>query len=78
MLLIGGSLLVRSFVRLLRADAGYDPANVLTAIFHLADAHRGSGENDQFLDALVERLRAIPQSLPPAGGACRLDTTRPP
>jgi hypothetical protein len=30
-LLVGAALLARSFVELVRVDAGYDPANVLTA-----------------------------------------------
>jgi predicted permease len=58
-LLIGAALLARSFLALLHADRGYDPANVLTA--------RVSFPNDYtmerrmaFLERFAERLRAIP------------------
>jgi len=58
-LLVGAALLTRSFVSLIRADRGYDPVNVLTARLPLpstfAPERRG-----QLLDALVQRLRALP------------------
>jgi putative ABC transport system permease protein len=58
-LLVGAALLTRSFVALITADRGYDPANVLTARlpFPAGDSiERG----DQLLETLVERLRSVP------------------
>ncbi len=57
-LLVGAALLARSFVSLVRADRGYDPANVLTARLPLP---RGdpAARRGQMLDALVARLRAV-------------------
>jgi predicted permease len=57
-LLVGAALLARSFVELVQVDAGYDPANVLTADVRLpagTDARRS-----QLAVSIVERLRAIP------------------
>jgi predicted permease len=62
MLLVGAGLLIRSFVRLVQVDAGYDPTNVLVARVHLP----GGGAPDQaqhsaqFADALLERVRRAP------------------
>jgi putative ABC transport system permease protein len=58
-LLIGASLLLRSFSRLLQVDAGYDPGDVL-----VAQVHPPPGTSPQRTGALVEevleRLRATP------------------
>lgn len=58
-LLIGATLLVRSFVALLHADRGYDPAGVLTARVDLPAAYT-EPRRVAFADAIVERLRAVP------------------
>jgi len=62
-LLVGAILLARSFAALVRVDAGYDPANVLTADVRLPAAG-GTGGTDvrtsQLAASLVERLQALP------------------
>jgi putative ABC transport system permease protein len=59
MLLVGAALLTRSFLRLVRADRGYDPINVLTARLPLPQAYPMERRN-QLLEALAERLRPVP------------------
>jgi putative ABC transport system permease protein len=59
MLLVGAALLTRSFVSLVRADRGYDPVNVLTARLPLPPGYP-AGRRSQQLEALLERLRAVP------------------
>jgi predicted permease len=58
-LLVGGSLLARSFVSLIRADRGYDSANLLTAGLafprQLPPARR-----IEIAEQLEQRLRAVP------------------
>jgi putative ABC transport system permease protein len=58
-LLIGGALLARSFVALLHADRGYDPANLLTARIPLPAAY-SMERRTQLLDELVSRLASVP------------------
>lgn len=58
-LLVGASLLTRSFTALMSADRGYDPANVLTARVDLPAAYTAP-RRVAFVDAIVERLRAVP------------------
>ena len=41
-LLIGGGLLVRSFIRLIDVNPGYDPANVITAQIGLPETRYGT------------------------------------
>ena len=59
LLLVGATLLTRSFVAMVRADRGYDPANVLTARLPLPPGYPVE-RRSQLLDMLVERLRALP------------------
>jgi predicted permease len=59
-LLVGAALLARSFVELLRVDAGYDPANVLTADVRLPAAAGTEARRSQLAVSMVERLRTIP------------------
>jgi predicted permease len=59
MLLIGGALLARSFVALLHADRGYDPANLLTARIPLPTAY-SMERRGQLLDELVASLASAP------------------
>ena len=70
-LLVGAGLLLRSFVGLVTADRGYDPANVVTAVtrnpdFRLRPAGMTPGEmaearaaNQRFQDALVEAVTGL-------------------
>lgn len=58
-LLVGAALLTRSFVSLTQADRGYDPANVLTARLPFPPSYPGE-RRLQLLDAMVERLHAVP------------------
>jgi predicted permease len=60
MLVVGASLLVRSFVRLVQVDAGYDAANVVTARLHLPGPAQSRERIAQTLDALLTRVRAMP------------------
>jgi putative ABC transport system permease protein len=59
MLVVGAGLLARSFIRLIRVDAGYSPDQVLTARIQLP---RGAPPEQagQFLDALFPRVRSLP------------------
>jgi putative ABC transport system permease protein len=59
LLLVGAALLTRSFVAMVHADRGYDPANVLTARLPLPPGYPAE-RRSQLLDTLVERLRALP------------------
>lgn len=59
LLLVGATLLTRSFVAMVRADRGYDPVNVLTAQLPLPPGFPAD-RRGQLLETLVERLRAVP------------------
>jgi predicted permease len=65
-LLVGATLLARSFVALVHVDAGYDPAGVLTATLRLPrSAETGvggqtGGRGAQIIADAIERLRAMP------------------
>jgi putative ABC transport system permease protein len=59
LLLVGATLLTRSFVALVHADRGYDPVNVLTAQLPLPPGFPAE-RRGQLLETLVERLRAVP------------------
>jgi len=58
-LLVGGALLINSFVKLTSVELGYRPANVLTFQVALGDLPPQSLLR-QFADDLVERVGAIP------------------
>ena len=58
-LLVGASLLGRSFLALLDADRGFDTASVLTAELPLPRGTTGA-RRQAILDAAVERLEAVP------------------
>jgi len=60
-LLAGGTLLVRSFMRLIDVNPGYDPANVITAQVGLPETRYGTpGQQSAFFDQLLQRVAAIP------------------
>ena len=56
-LLVGASLLARSFIALLHADRGYDPTNVLTARIPIPAGYSMQRRID-LLESVVARLRA--------------------
>ena len=60
MLLVGGGLLMRSFVSLLRVDPGYDPANVLTFQVNLPLDVYPDARLRTFAEDLEARLRLVP------------------
>jgi predicted permease len=59
LLLVGATLLTRSFIAMIHADRGYDPVNVLTAQLPLPPGFPAE-RRGQLLETLVERLRAVP------------------
>ncbi len=60
LLLVGASLLTRSFIALLNVDRGYEPRNVLTAEIPLPDRLYTGARRAALLDTLIDRLRATP------------------
>ncbi len=61
-LLVGASLLLRSFSRISSVDPGFRPENVLTFSLSLpAHAYPEGHGRIQFFDALLERLRSLPR-----------------
>jgi putative ABC transport system permease protein len=61
LLLIGATLLLRSFVRLLRTDPGFDPENVLTMDISLPTVKYSKGEQQAaFFDEVLRRVSAVP------------------
>lgn len=59
-LLIAALLVGRSFARLLQVDPGYEAAGVLAARVYLPGAPQGQAQTEQFVAALLEKLRAVP------------------
>lgn len=61
MLLVGGGLMLRSFLRLVSESPGYNPENVLTMRVALSDAQYASPERQvAFFERVIERARALP------------------
>ncbi|MBX7183954.1 MAG: ABC transporter permease [Vicinamibacteria bacterium] len=64
-LLVGAGLLLNSLIRLNQVDPGFDTRGTLTAQMALTGARYRTGDSgpdrlNQFLDALTERIRALP------------------
>ena len=59
-LLIGASLLIRSFVSLLNVDRGYDVTNVLTAQIPMGARDFTPTRRAQMLERLLDRIRSLP------------------
>jgi putative ABC transport system permease protein len=57
-LLVGGGLLIRSFVNLSLVERGYDSSHLLT--FQASGRQAGREQAEAFADQLVERLSALP------------------
>src|SRR4030095_3150893 len=69
-LLLGAGLLLKSFVRLQRVDAGFNPGNVLTFNLQLPfSSYRDWRQVSEFYPGLVPRLKSLPgvQSADAAG-----------
>ena len=69
LLLVGATLLARSFVRLTHVDAGYTPARVLTAEVFVPgpSTPERSGRDDRARDArCASAFARCPASSPPA------------
>jgi putative ABC transport system permease protein len=59
-LLVGASLLVRSFIALLETDRGYDPSGVLTARLALPATMYTPERRHQLLRQIIDRLEGMP------------------
>ena len=59
-LLIGAGLLIRSFIRILNVDPGFDPQHVLTASLNVPDTQYPGLKKTQFYDELLPRIAALP------------------
>ncbi len=60
-LLIGASLMIRSFQRLQRVDLGFDPSNVLSMNVSLPTSKYPKGDQQiAFFDELLRRMNAVP------------------
>ncbi|HEV3486455.1 MAG TPA: FtsX-like permease family protein, partial [Vicinamibacterales bacterium] len=59
-LLVGASLLGRSFVALVSADRGYDPEGVLTARLSLPDSRYSPERRYTVVEQLLDRVSAMP------------------
>jgi len=70
LLLVGATLLGRSFVNLTGTDAGYDATNVLTARIYLRGAPRGEADTNAFVPQLLDRVRRLPGVI--AAGAANM------
>ncbi len=71
-LLVGASLLVRSYQRLRAVDPGFDPRGVLVApIFLDMEGYGSAGRSRTYYATLLERLEALP-GVVSAGGATAL------
>jgi putative ABC transport system permease protein len=60
MLLVGGGLLIHSFIRLSNLHPGYNPANVLTFTLVTPPGRYSGPQLATFAEALVARLQAVP------------------
>jgi putative ABC transport system permease protein len=74
LLLVGAGLMLRSFIRLMSVDPGFDPQNALTMVIGLPQSKYQPPQRAAFFDQLLERLRAAPgvrsvgAVYPPLGG----------
>lgn len=61
LLLIGGGLLMRSFIQLANVPLGYDPSHVLTLQVALPEGRSGASQIQAFAEDFVGRLRQLPE-----------------
>jgi predicted permease len=67
LLLVGASLLGRSFVAMLHVDRGYDPHNLVTSVVPMGVLKSSGLQRVQTLDAIVDRLEHTPGVVAAAG-----------
>ena len=75
-LLTGAALLVRSFVKLVRLDPGFDPKGLATLALEIPTDRYPAGARRAFLERVVDAVRAVPgvsavsvaNGIPTAGG----------
>ena len=68
-MLIGSGLAIRSLVRLLGVDAGFDADHVLTSRISLPEtAYSKNDQTSAFYQQLLDRIRALPGVVAAAGG----------
>src|SRR5262245_32669731 len=61
LLLVGAGLMLRSFMRVMSVDPGFDPQNVLTmGIVLQGSKYPGPPQREAFFGQLLERLHALP------------------
>jgi putative ABC transport system permease protein len=74
LLLVGAGLMLRSFIRLMSVDPGFDPQNALTMAIGLPQSKYQPPQRAAFFQQLLDRLRALPgvrsvgAVYPPLGG----------
>jgi putative ABC transport system permease protein len=59
-LVVGASLLLRTFVQLLETHPGFNPRNVVTATIGFPDTYRTETDKIQFAKKAIARLEAVP------------------
>lgn len=59
-LLVGAGLLVRSFVRLMSQNLGFNPSNLLTMQIWLPEQHYNGTQAVNFYQQTLDRVRALP------------------
>ncbi len=59
-LLVSSGLLIRSFIRIMNVDPGFDPKHVLTARLAVSFDKLGHDQHFQFYDRVLARLSAVP------------------
>jgi len=60
LLLVGAGLMLRSFIRLMSVDPGFDPQNALTMVIGLPQSKYHPPQRAAFFQQLLDRLRAAP------------------
>jgi predicted permease len=60
LLLVGAGLMLRSFIRLMNVDPGFDPQNVLAITIRPPETKYQPAQQAAFYQQLLERLRALP------------------
>ena len=59
-LLAGGALLVKSFIRLQRVDLGFDPHHVLAIGINLPETSRDARKSADYLQTILEHVQSLP------------------